>query len=140
MKKSTMKAITVIITVLLFLTISGTYFSVYATDIVSQINGDASVNSQGMITAGNKIATIIRIVGAVAAVIILMILGIKYMMGSASEKAEYKKTMIPYVVGAIILFGATAIAGAVVELAGGITTDSTGVTPPPRTSISGHQQ
>ena len=43
------------------------------------------------------------------------------MMGSASEKAEYKKTMIPYVVGAVILFGASAIAGAVVDLAGGIT-------------------
>ena len=117
MKKSTMKAITVIITVLLFLTISATYFSVYATDIVSQINGNASVNSQGMITAGNKIATIIRIVGAVAAVIILMILGIKYMMGSASEKAEYKKTMIPYLIGAIIIFAAPYIAGAIYSFA-----------------------
>ena len=43
------------------------------------------------------------------------------MMGSASEKAEYKKTMIPYLVGAVIIFGAGAIAQVVVNLADGIT-------------------
>ena len=44
------------------------------------------------------------------------------MMGSASEKAEYKKTMIPYLVGAVLIFGASAIAKVVVQLAGTITT------------------
>ena len=43
------------------------------------------------------------------------------MMGSASEKAEYKKTMIPYLVGAILIFGASAITKVVVGLAQGIT-------------------
>ena len=60
-------------------------------------------------------------VGVVVAVIILLVLGIKYMMGSASEKAEYKKTMIPYLVGAILIFGASAITKVVVGLAQGIT-------------------
>ena len=41
-------------------------------------------------------------------------------MGSASEKAEYKKTMIPYLVGAILIFGASAITKVVVSLASGI--------------------
>ena len=50
-------------------------------------------------------------------VIILLVLGIKYMMGSASEKAEYKKTMIPYLVGAVLIFGASAITTVVVQLA-----------------------
>ena len=49
-----------------------------------------------------------------------MVLGIKYMMGSAEEKAEYKKTMIPYVVGAILIFAATTIANAVFNFASGI--------------------
>ena len=55
------------------------------------------------------------------AVIVLLVIGIKYMMGSASEKAEYKKTMIPYLVGAILIFGASAITKVVVGLAQGIT-------------------
>ena len=32
------------------------------------------------------------------------------MMGSASEKAEYKKTMIPYIVGAVLIFAASNLA------------------------------
>ncbi|MEI3401230.1 MAG: hypothetical protein V8R51_02250 [Clostridia bacterium] len=43
-------------------------------------------------------------VGIVLSVVILIILGIKYMMGSAEEKAEYKKTMIPYLIGAVSVF------------------------------------
>ena len=48
--------------------------------------------------------------------IILVVLGIKYMMGSAEEKAEYKKTMIPYVVGAILIFLAPMIANMIYTL------------------------
>ena len=47
-----------------------------------------------------------------------MVLGIKYMVGSAEEKASYKKTMMPYIVGAILLFGATTVATAIFEFAG----------------------
>lgn len=43
------------------------------------------------------------------------------MIGSASEKAEFKKSMIPYLVGAVIIFGAGAIAQVVVQIATGIT-------------------
>ena len=32
-----------------------------------------------------------------------MFLGMKYMVGSVEEKAEYKKTMLPIVVGMILL-------------------------------------
>ena len=43
------------------------------------------------------------------------------MMGSAQEKAEYKKTMIPYLVGALLIFGASAITMVVVNVASGLT-------------------
>lgn len=46
----------------------------------------------------------ITIVGVVVSVISVMVLGIKYMMGSVEEKAEYKKTMVPVLVGMILLF------------------------------------
>ena len=55
----------------------------------AKINGkDPNVKTEQIQSIGNKIATIIRNVGIVAAVIIIMYLGIKYMMGSAEEKAE----------------------------------------------------
>lgn len=56
-------------------------------------------------------------VGIVVAVVILLILGIKYMIGSAEEKAEYKKTMIPYIVGAILIFASTTIVNVVYNMA-----------------------
>lgn len=46
----------------------------------------------------------IRNVGVVVAVIILMVIGVKYMLGSVEEKANYKQTLFPYLIGAIILF------------------------------------
>ena len=70
---------------------------------------------------GSNIISIISVVAMVVAVIVLLILGIKYMIGSASEKAEFKKSMIPYLVGAVIIFGAGAIAQVVVQIATGIT-------------------
>ena len=65
---------------------------------------------------GGKIFGVIRLVGSLIAVGIIMVLGIKYMMGSAQEKAEYKKSFIPFIVGAVLLFAAVNIAGAVIQL------------------------
>lgn len=78
----------------------------------------------GLTNVGQQIISIISTVAIVISVIVLLIIGIKYMMGSASEKAEYKKTMIPYLVGAVIIFGAGAIAQVVVNLATSITSEA----------------
>ena len=59
---------------------------------------------------GGKIVGIIRVVGTMVAVGMIIVLGIKYMMGSAEERAEYKKTMFPYFIGAILIFGASTLA------------------------------
>ena len=50
------------------------------------------------------IVGVLKTVGTVIAVVGIMILGIKYMLGSVEQKAEYKKTMIPYIVGCIFIF------------------------------------
>ncbi len=87
----------------------------------NQITGQGStVNVDKVRDIGNGIAKVIRNVGVVAAVIILMYLGIKYMIGSAEEKAEYKKVFIPYLVGAVLLFSAAGIAQAIITFSGNI--------------------
>lgn len=62
---------------------------------------------------GGTIVNVLSTVGTVIAVAGIMILGIKYMMGSIEEKAEYKKTMIPYLVGIVLLLGASGIVKAI---------------------------
>ena len=72
-------------------------------------------------TFGNRIVGILRVVGIIASVAVLIVLGIKYMMGSAEEKAEYKKTMLPYLIGAVLIFAASVIATIVYNFANSIT-------------------
>ena len=60
-------------------------------------------------------------VGSAAAIVILIILGVKYMMGSAEEKAEYKKTFVPYLIGAVLIFAASNLAGMVYNFASTVT-------------------
>lgn len=81
-----------------------------------KLNPNADIGSAGttITNIGSTILTIITYVGMILAVVIVAVLGIKYMMGSTEEKAEYKKSMIPYLVGAVLVFGASAIGRAVV--------------------------
>lgn len=51
----------------------------------------------------------IRNISAVVAVITLMIIGFKYIVGSVEEKANYKKTLLPYIIGAVVAVSGTTI-------------------------------
>ena len=55
------------------------------------------------------IVNALTVIGTVVAIVGIMVIGIKYMIGSAEEKAEYKKTMVPYLVGCIFIFAITRI-------------------------------
>ena len=72
-------------------------------------NGNVK-GSEQIKTVGSTVVGILQTVGIVLSVVVLIVLGIKYMMGSAEEKAEYKKSMIPLIVGIIVVMGATTIA------------------------------
>ena len=116
MSKKTLRIITIISTVLAILCICTlTFAASNPLELTPDQQGTGDID-----TVGKRIMGILQAVGIVIAVVVLMVLGIKYMMGSAEEKAEYKKTMIPYVVGAILIFAATTIANAVFNFASGI--------------------
>lgn len=63
--------------------------------------------------AGKNIIGVVQAIGSIAAVVVLVALGIKYMMGSVEEKAEYKKTLMPYVIGAVLIFAASNLASVI---------------------------
>lgn len=52
---------------------------------------------------------IINVIGVVCSVIVLTVIGIKYMFGSIEEKAEYKNTIWTYIFGMFLLIAATTI-------------------------------
>ena len=112
MSTKTMKILTFIATILLVISLgTSTIFALTPSQVQPTDPGTTDIQ-----TLGGKILGILQTVGIVLSVIILVILGIKYMMGSAEEKAEYKKTMIPYLVGAVLIFLAPTIANTVYTL------------------------
>lgn len=62
-----------------------------------------------MLEMAGRVMGFIRNITVIGGVIILMILGFKYMTGSLEEKADYKKSLIPLVVGILVVMAATTI-------------------------------
>ena len=113
------KTIKVLIAMLSFAIIITMAASVFAYTI-GNVTINETVDDTAKTTAtdiGNRIAGILQVVGIVISVVVIMVLGIKYMMGSAEEKAEYKKTFVPYIIGAVLLFGASAFAKQIYQFA-----------------------
>lgn len=48
-------------------------------------------------------------IGIVLAIFVGMVLGIKFITGGVSEKAKIKDSLIPFAIGAIVIFGAFGI-------------------------------
>lgn len=53
--------------------------------------------------------TMVRVIGVTVAVVMLLVIAMKYMMAAPGEKAEMKKSMTAYIVGAVVLFAVTGI-------------------------------
>jgi len=119
MNTKTMKILTIVFSTIAMVLMLGTV--VFGADAPTPGSLTAKYEGTTAITdLGGKLMGILQTVGIVVAVIVLMVLGIKYMMGSAEEKAEYKKTMMPYIIGALLIFGATTIANMVYNFANGL--------------------
>ncbi len=66
---------------------------------------DLKYDPQNLQYLSKTIYNILFTAGVVIAVVVGAIIGIKIMTSSASEQAEYKKLLIPYVIGCIVVFG-----------------------------------
>ena len=108
--KKLSKILLFVATIMLIFTVTTNVMAASSAITPDQITGESDVDVSGISNIGNSIVRILSTVGIVASVIVLIVLGIKYMMGSAEEKAEYKKTLMPYVIGAGLVFAASTIA------------------------------
>ena len=85
-----------------------------AGDITPDYNG---INTNGVQTTAKKVMGLIRNIAVIAGVLLIAVLGVKYMLGSVEEKAEYKKSFMPLIVGAVVVMAATQIATFIFSLA-----------------------
>lgn len=112
MNKKVKKILIVLLNLIL---ISTLFIAVSEAASVSDFGGDTSLLPE---TAKNTtvnilgtVLSVIRTVGAAVAICILMVIGCKYIIASAGDRADIKKYALNYVIGAIVLFGASGILG-----------------------------
>ncbi len=108
----TIKIISILMIAVMLVMVATPVFASSASSKIDELNGkikDPS-NTGDVMTILGKVLGILRWVAIIGGTIIIAILGVKYMMGSLEEKAEYKKSLIPLVVGIVVVMGATSIA------------------------------
>lgn len=67
------------------------------------------INSPKFLERAGIVLGWIKYLGILIAVIVLTIIGLKYLFGSVEGKAEYKKSMVPYVLGCFLLMGVSLV-------------------------------
>lgn len=82
-----------------------------ADDFIS--TGDANKNqpiSDGELKGlTDSLYNILLIIGVVVAAIVGIILGIQFITGSVEQKSKIKESLMPYIVGCVVIFGAFGI-------------------------------
>lgn len=72
-------------------------------------DGNLQIDDGKLKQASDTVYNILLVIGIIAAVITGLIIAIKFILCSANEKAELKNTIIAYIIGCIIIFGAFGI-------------------------------
>lgn len=104
-----------------FLTINSAFAIVRPgeVDVTGSVEGAEKIKEFG----GNILAIILTI-GVVLSIIVLIIIGIKYMFGTIEDKAKYKVVLLPYTIGMFLLFAAIPITNVLFDLSGALVESS----------------
>ncbi len=115
--KKTMKVLTILLLAIILITITTNAFAVGGELKPSSVSATFADDDGGLSAKAGKIVGMLRNIAIVASVVIVTILGIKYMLGSVEEKAEYKKSFMPLIVGMVVVVSATSIASFIFNMA-----------------------
>lgn len=77
-------------------------------------------DAEEVFNIGEKIYGAAKNIATIVAILTIAVIGLKYMFGSIEQKAEYKTTLVPWFIGAILVVVITRLLGIIEELAGHI--------------------
>ena len=114
MKNKTLKIICIILVVINILASTVNAFTMTdiinkGKDFISSKSDNDKIDESEVSQLSNSVYSILQFIAVVVAVVMITILGIKYITGSVEMQADIKKTLVPYVIGAFMAFGAFAI-------------------------------
>lgn len=114
--KKVLKISTVLIIIIMLIFISSNTFALYE-NLDKYKPDDPTGDDAKEVT--DRVAIVlwsIRNIGIVISVISLMVIGLKYILGSVEEKSKYKETLLPWVIGCIMLAMGTTFVSYVYDL------------------------
>ena len=112
--KNTMKIMAVLLVVMMIFAVAT---PVFAGNPITQLEADKTFADGGnLLTTATKVMGLIRTIAVIAGVVVLMVIGVKFIIGSAEEKAEYKKSMMPLIIGIIIVMAAAQIVAMILNI------------------------
>ena len=109
MKKKIIKIVWILILLSIFVILVNSSFCFEKVNPSNYEPADITGASQ-LTKIGNTIIGIIQLIGSLVSLII------KYIIGSVEERAQYKETFRPYLIGAVLLFGITNILGIISDI------------------------
>lgn len=110
--------IALIILIITFTLLSNTYATTVSNNVenwVLTINSTETGLKNLITSIAGGIIWFIRKVTIVLSIIMIIIIGIKYMNGSIEEKATNKKMLINIVIGAVVMMSVTGIVGTIFD-------------------------
>ena len=108
------KVMSLVLTFALLMSMTATVFAIPTPNT-------GKVSTSGMGNVASNALGFVQWFGYALAVGMLLYIGIKYMMASANEKADLKKGSINYVIGAILVAGASGLVGIIANVGTKIT-------------------
>lgn len=110
MKKSIKILSILMIAIMLVMVATPVFASSTIDELESEVSEPQGAGRSKILELVGTILGFLRWVAVIGGVVLITIIGIKYMMGSLEEKAQYQKAMVPLIIGIIVVMGATFIA------------------------------
>ncbi|MDD4066820.1 MAG: hypothetical protein PHH22_02470 [Clostridia bacterium] len=121
MKKNIVKVLSLVLVIVLCFSFAAVFgFSNGGSNGGVKIPTGATVTAKGLDNLGGIIIGVLQTVAGIVAVSVLIFVGIKYLLASPGEKANIKGSLIPYVIGAILIFAAVPILGIIKQFTSGL--------------------
>lgn len=121
MKKNIINIFKIFISILIIILGISTFSNVYGGENFnpSQFNGkEVETDVNGLVDdAAGTVVAVLRVASVTIAIIVLLVIAMKYMISSAGDRADIKKHAVAYVIGTFILFSATQIIALLIEIA-----------------------
>lgn len=120
MEKKTLKKIVVILIILAqLLLITNSVLAattvqqgITKTDTIATLDGNIDTSSKAaktIIGVSRTLLELLQLIGISVGLIMLVVIGIRYILKSDKEKPDFKNVAMNYIFGAICIFGATTI-------------------------------